>query len=101
MNVNTRLDNIIRDSVFTSRLTFMSYSSNDLVCPLPDTTLDRFCLQILSQIHHKIECLNLEPLSMDRILLGAEYSNLCELGLYNIQEETAILLLNVKKSRLQ
>ncbi|CAF1126930.1 unnamed protein product [Rotaria sordida] len=35
--------------------------------PLPDLMLDRFCLQILPKIGHKIEWLDLEPLSMEQL----------------------------------
>jgi hypothetical protein len=54
--------------------------------------LDRFCLRILPQIHDKIKWLNLESLSMERILLATDYPTLCGLGLYNIDKETAMRL---------
>ncbi|CAF4241865.1 unnamed protein product [Rotaria sp. Silwood2] len=89
MNINTRLDRIISDPVFTRNLTLLRYFSNCLICPLADTVIDRFCLQILPQIHYKINWLNLESLSMERILLAADYPNLHNLGLYNVDKKTA------------
>ncbi|CAF3595374.1 unnamed protein product [Rotaria sp. Silwood1] len=63
--------------------------SNDLIYPLVDTVVDRFCSQILPQIHYKINTLNLESLSLERILLAADYPNLHSLELYNVDEKTA------------
>ncbi|CAF0946288.1 unnamed protein product [Rotaria sordida] len=52
--IDERLDNILYDKIFTSKLTLFVSSSNDLIHRLDDSLIDRFCLQILSQIHHKI-----------------------------------------------
>ncbi|CAF2945702.1 unnamed protein product [Rotaria sp. Silwood2] len=90
MDINTRLDRIISDPVFTRNLTLLRYFSNRFICPLVDTVLDRFCSQTLLQIHYKIDWLNLESLSMERILLAAaDYPNLHNLGLYNVDKKTA------------
>ncbi|CAF1499858.1 unnamed protein product [Rotaria sp. Silwood1] len=62
-------------------------TSTSLVYPLPNRIVDRFCLQILPEIHNKIEWLNVESFSMEHILLATNYPNLYELGLYNIQIE--------------
>ncbi|CAF3495835.1 unnamed protein product [Rotaria sp. Silwood2] len=58
--------------------------------------LDRFCLQILPKIHHKIEELNLEALSMTRILLATNYPNLHGLSLYDLDIERAKYLFTDK-----
>ncbi|CAF3568319.1 unnamed protein product [Rotaria sp. Silwood1] len=97
MGINVKLTQFIRDPIFTNRLTLFRYSSNDLIYPLDNTILDRFCLQILPEIHHKIKWLNVEPLSMERILLITNYSNLHGLGLYNIEDETFRRLFAGKK----
>ncbi|CAF1074764.1 unnamed protein product [Rotaria sordida] len=60
---------------------------------LTDSILDRFCSQILLQIHHKIEWLNLEPTSMERILRARNYPYLYGLGLYGVSIEQAISLI--------
>lgn len=87
MDVNTRFNQVLIDSVFTSSLTLLKYTWNDLIYALPDAMVDRFCLQILPQIFHKIKWLNIESSSLERILLVVEYPNLCGLGLYNVTDE--------------
>ena len=97
MGINTRLDQIVCDPVLTRHLTLLRWSSTDFICPLDNTVLNRFCSQIIPQICHKIKCLNLESSSVKRVLLAADYPNLCELSLYNFENETAIHLSNSKK----
>ncbi|CAF3824985.1 unnamed protein product, partial [Rotaria magnacalcarata] len=102
IGVNKRLNKIARDSIFTNRLTLLRFLSAPLidfyglprylVHPLPDPIIDRFCLQILPEIHNQIEWLNIEPVSIGHILLATNYPNLSGLGLYNIQIETAVHL---------
>ncbi|CAF1340543.1 unnamed protein product [Rotaria sordida] len=87
MGINKRLDRILYDSIFTRRLTLIRSSSNRHIYPLRDEMLDRFCLEILPKIHHKIEWLTVESLSMERIFLVDDYSNLHQLGLLSIQWE--------------
>jgi hypothetical protein len=96
MDVNKRIDRIIHDPVFTRRLTLLKWSPIDHTCPLDGTVLDRFCLQILPQIHHQIKWLNLESSSMDRVLLAADYPNLCGLGFYKNDEKKALNLFKSK-----
>ena len=50
--------------------------------------LNRFCLQILPEIHDKIEWFDLESSSVKDVLCAADYPNLDTLGLYNIDEES-------------
>jgi hypothetical protein len=94
IGVNQRLNTIAYDSIFTSQLTL--YFVDELISPLPDPILDRFCLQILPQIHHQIKWLNLESRSMERILLATNYPNLNGLGLYNIDVAQALTLFDSK-----
>jgi hypothetical protein len=89
MGINTRLDRIVSDRIFTRYLTLFRYFSNRHICPLVDTVLGRFCSQILPEIHYKINILHLESSSMERILQAGDYPNLHSLGLYNIDEEAA------------
>ncbi|CAF3182686.1 unnamed protein product, partial [Rotaria sp. Silwood2] len=72
--VNQRINKIIKDPIFTNRLTFVKWLSDsciDLICC--DVILDRFCLQILPEIHHKIKWLDLESSSMAHVLCAAHY----------------------------
>lgn len=69
---------------------------NCYFCSLSKPILDRYCLQILPKIYDKILWLDLEPSSMERILLTTNYPNLLGFGLYNIREEAALYLFNGK-----
>ncbi|CAF1402021.1 unnamed protein product [Adineta steineri] len=89
-DVNERLNKILRDPVFTSHLSFVKWSLNEIINKFSSyIILDRFCLQILPKIHMKIKCLDLESESMKNILDAADYPNLYSLGLYNIEENMA------------
>ncbi|CAF1551366.1 unnamed protein product [Rotaria sordida] len=56
--------------------------------------LDRF-LQILPEIHNEIKWLDLHSSSMKDILCAADYPNLYDLGLYNIDAKSIQYLLTV------
>ncbi|CAF3400211.1 unnamed protein product [Rotaria sp. Silwood2] len=87
LGVNKRLDTIVLDSIFTRNLTIRR-SFNGLN-QLPNAVLDRFCLEILPKIHHKIEWIDVEFSSLERILLSTNYPNLNGLGLYDLTSERA------------
>ncbi|CAF1494067.1 unnamed protein product, partial [Rotaria sp. Silwood1] len=95
IRVNRRQNPIGRDSIFTSHLKLICFL-NDFTYPLPALILDRFCLQILPEIHHKIKCLDLESTSMNRILLASNYPNLYKLGLHGLDIEKAVSLVIFK-----
>ncbi|CAF5061744.1 unnamed protein product, partial [Rotaria magnacalcarata] len=88
IDVNRRLTQIVSDSTFTNHLAVMKSLPNGHIYPLDDSILDRFCLQILPEIHRKIKWFDLESTSMERVLLATNYPNLTGLSLYNIHEET-------------
>ncbi|CAF4377732.1 unnamed protein product, partial [Adineta steineri] len=87
LGVNKRLDSIVLDPIFTRKLTIRR-SFNGLN-QLFDTVIDRFCLEILLKIHHKIEWIDVESSSLERILLLTNYPNLNGLGLYDLTAEKA------------
>jgi len=89
IGINKRLNTIVRDPIFTSHLTLVRRSSYDSIYPLSELKLDRFCLQILPEIPYQIKRLDLESSCMERILLATNYPNLHELGLFDIDIETA------------
>ncbi|CAF1286725.1 unnamed protein product [Rotaria sordida] len=91
MDVNTRLNQIVHDPTFTTKITLTK--SDNLTTVLPDIMLDRFCLQILPKICHSIKWLNLESSSMERILLAADYPNLRQLDIF-INDQKCFLYLN-------
>ncbi|CAF3280027.1 unnamed protein product, partial [Rotaria sp. Silwood2] len=74
IGVNKRLNTIAYDSIFTTHLTL--YFLDKFIYPLPASMLNRFCLQILPKIHHRVKWLNVESTSMERILLATNYPNL-------------------------
>ncbi|CAF2853826.1 unnamed protein product [Rotaria sp. Silwood2] len=92
IGVNKRLSRIVHDPIFTNCLLLMTYSSDGFIDPLSDPMLDRFCSKILPAIHYQIKWLNLESSSMERILRATNYPNLCGLGLFNMNVETALSL---------
>ena len=118
IGVNTRLDAIVNDATFTKNLTLISpvnkrfdTAVNDLISArssvlitafnglsvsLTDAVLDRLCLQILPRINDKIQWLNVESSSMERILRTTSYPNIHTLGLYDLEPETAIDLFSSK-----
>ncbi|CAM4987689.1 unnamed protein product, partial [Rotaria socialis] len=88
--VNQRLNKLVQDSTFKSRLTFVKRCSDNFVDVFPSNLmLNRFCLQILPEVHDKIKWLDLESSSMKNVLCATDYPNLYGLGLYNINEESA------------
>ena len=97
MHVSRRLNTIVLDPLFTSHLALMKQMLDDSIHPLSDSILDRFCSQILPEIHCHIKRLDLEPSSMERIFLAADYPNLCGLGLFGISIETAVCLVTGKR----
>lgn len=88
MGINRRFDQILQDSIFTNCLTLMTCSTNSCFSPMPCEINNHFYLNILPEIYHKIQWLNLEASTMERFLCGINYPYLNKLGLYNVKEET-------------
>ena len=63
---------MVHDSIFTNRLTLVRFIREHLfqepllqrllIFPLLDRVLDRFCLEILPEIHEKVQWFRLEAL---------------------------------------
>ncbi len=106
IGVNIRLNKIVCDSIFTNRLTLVNFLPSHLIMkasspiyfgyPLPDPIVDRFYLHILPKIHQNVKWLDLESLSMERVLLSTNYPNLSGIALYNIPIERAVHLFSGK-----
>jgi len=88
MGVNKRFDKLVRDIIYTRSIQLVDKDSNHNYCSLSDTLLDRFCFYFLPQIHENIECLTLEPLSMERILCAGQYPHLHKLTLVNFGHQS-------------
>lgn len=95
--LNKRIDNIVYDEVITSNLTLFKCLSHDVVRKLDNELMMLVCLQILPEIHHKIQSLNVELSSIESIFFTTIYPNLYKLGLYNIDEYAAFSLFQGKK----
>jgi hypothetical protein len=96
IGVDVRLEKIASDPIFTSHLPLLKRSSNGVIKSLDDPILDRLYSEILPTIHHKIRWLDLEPLSMERVLLTVDYPNLHVLSLFNIEGDLAVRLFDGK-----
>lgn len=96
LGVNERLTRVVCDPVFTNSLPLLIHHSCNSISPLPHSTLDRFCLQILPKVAHNIKWLHLEYSTMERIFLSANYPNLYGFSIYNIEPKTALRLLTGK-----
>ncbi|CAF1527918.1 unnamed protein product [Rotaria sordida] len=81
---NQRLDMILQEKTFTTSLNFVFTTSYGWVSSIADSITDRFCISILPKINYDIKSLTLESESMERILRVADYPNLTELKLYNV-----------------
>ncbi|CAF2045231.1 unnamed protein product [Rotaria magnacalcarata] len=88
--VNQRFTRLVHDSVFTNRLTLTKGVADGLFDRLDNQKRERFRLQILPSIRHKIEWLGVEASSLEDILLCTSYPNLYGLGLHGIEENTAL-----------
>lgn len=90
LNVNRRFDKLIRDKIYTRSIELIKINCDEEDnCSLSDKILDRFCLNILPQIHYSVEQLIVESYSMERILYAGAYPRLCKLGLINLTQELA------------
>lgn len=97
MDVNKRFNRLVRDITYISSIKLITNgSTHDSYRPLPDLILDRFCSHILPHVHQNIECLTLEPISMERILCAGEYPNLRKLDLVNFDQRSALFYLHGK-----
>ena len=92
---NEHLNNLAQEKIFSDTLNFISM---DNVSAIDQDKLHRFCKDILPRIHEKVKCFILEPISMEHILLAAEYPNLTELKLFNFTQEVCLNYFTSKKN---
>lgn len=81
-----RLDTIVSNFTFTQSLNFILTTADGRLLPVPQPMLDRFCLDILPKIHQSVKSLTVPSKSIERILLAADFPNLTELRLCNVDE---------------
>ncbi|CAF1180627.1 unnamed protein product [Adineta steineri] len=77
LNINKRLDQMARS---VNNTKFLNFSMNNV-------QHNRFCCEILPQIHHNIVELTLELFSMECILLACKYPNLTVIVLTNFSPD--------------
>jgi len=94
IGVNRTLDRLAQDITFTQSIDLVGISSNEHIDSINKSILDRFCVDIIPRIQHNIECLILDPLSIDRVLCIGNYSKLHKLTLVNLQLEVASRIFN-------
>ncbi|CAF2837110.1 unnamed protein product [Rotaria sp. Silwood2] len=83
---NQRLDPILQSEAFIKTLNFVLTTTSNDVLPIADSILNRYCIDILPKINYNVRSLILESESMERILLAADFPNLTELKLYNVND---------------
>jgi hypothetical protein len=88
LNINNeRLSVLAQEKIFSNILDFASIDNKSLVhC----NKLNRFCIEILPKIHLNVKYFILEPISMERILLAANYPNLTKLKIFNFKQEISL-----------
>ena len=96
IGANKRLEKVARDTIFVNELALSAHSPRECIRPLPDSILDRFLLEILPKIHHRIKCLSLESTSMEKILFATNFPGLRGLGLHGIGVDKALSLFTGK-----
>ena len=89
IDVNERLNRLARDRIFTQSIELIEKDDDGKTRSLPDIVLDRFCLQILPEIHTLVESLAVESRVVERSLSVGHYPRLTNLTLLNIDENFA------------
>jgi hypothetical protein len=105
VDVNQRFDRLALDSIYVRDLDFITNDKSQEYHQF----LGQFCTSILPRIHHQINKLALEQLSIERLLHNVDYPQLYSLSLVFCQPETILnyligirfgILLNLMKQFL-
>jgi hypothetical protein len=99
LNINNeRLANLVEDETFSNILDFLSIDDS---YSIDQEKFDRFCIDILPRIHHNVQCLALEAVSMKRILRVGDYPNLTKLKLFHFEQKIVLNYLTGMKNTAQ
>ncbi|UJR23600.1 hypothetical protein I4U23_026589 [Adineta vaga] len=90
MGVNKRFNKLVCNMTYTRSIELVESNNHPNNCSLTYPILDRFCLNILPQIHELVECLTFESISMDRILSAGHYPRLQKLTVMKVEPEFVI-----------
>jgi len=97
LGVNKRLDQMARSIDNTKCIDFVIASPNILSYIPSHFKLDRFCDEVLPQIHHNVTKLTLDKFSMTRVLLAGEYPNLIKIVIDNFRPDILLRDLSGKE----
>ncbi len=86
VDVNQRFDRLVLDPLYICHLNFTNNSLLNRNSAIANQVLDRICERIVPRIHHKINKLTVQPLSMER-LLTIDYPQLHSLSLVNFKQK--------------
>lgn len=84
--VNKRFDKLLRDPMY---IRTVQLTSKNKFGPLSDLIVDQYCCSILPAISQSIECLIVEPFTMERVLRSGLYLRLRKLIFTKISQKFA------------
>jgi hypothetical protein len=90
VDVNQRFHRLVLDSLYISHLNLTNKTLLNGKSPIANQFLNRICEKILPRIHHKINKLTVQPLSMKCILLPINYPQLHSLSLVNFKQKVLL-----------
>jgi hypothetical protein len=76
-----RLELLAKHETFTNTLNFVS-TDIDRICSIDNSILNRFCTDILPRIQFNVKSLIFESMTMEHILLAADYPHLTQLKIF-------------------
>lgn len=90
VGVNRRFHQLVRDRIYTRSMEFIKSDDRENRCSLTDAVLDRFSSDILPEVHELVECLVLEPFSIEPILAAGNYPHLQKLTLLQLDQDLSL-----------
>ncbi|CAF3425536.1 unnamed protein product [Rotaria sp. Silwood2] len=90
VGVHQRFDRLALDSLYIHHLDFVMKPLFDRNSPVDNQLLDRIYTKILPRIHHKVNKLTLEPLSIECVLNTVHYPQLHSISFVNFHYETLL-----------
>ena len=89
---NKRLKSLAHEEIFSNSLDFLCYDPYQL---------DRFCADILPEIHQNIKYIVSESTTLEHILLSANYPCLTKLKILNFNQEFALNYFTGKRNNIR
>ena len=98
LGVNRRLDQMARSINITKFVDFSIMLPNGQYSSIDDVELNRYCDEVLPQIHHQVVVLNFTLCSMERILLDCEYPSFTTIVFITFSTDLLLCSLTGKES---